>query len=70
MSNLLAIDIGNTNVSLGAFEYPGHEEGAPSSGKLSHHWRIGTHLDQTSDEIVLMVQALFEHSGCRIEDIS
>ena len=70
MTTLLAIDIGNTNVSIGTFEYPCHEEGAPSSGKLAQHWRVGTHREQTSDEVVLMVRAQFEHAGCRLEDIT
>ena len=37
---LLTIDIGNTHVVLGVFE----------GEQLLHHWRIGTHRQDTSDE--------------------
>ena len=40
MTTLLVIDIGNTNVSLGLFDYD--EDGR---GELSQHWRIGTHRE-------------------------
>lgn len=58
MTTLLVIDIGNTNVSLGLFDY---EDG--DHGELSQHWRIGTHRDQTSDEVALSITGLFDHSG-------
>lgn len=61
MTVLLVIDIGNTNVSLGVFDYA-VEGGAGAKGELSHHWRIGTHREQTSDEVVLTVRGLFEHA--------
>jgi hypothetical protein len=54
VTTLLAIDIGNTNVSLGLFDYL-----AGGGATLSEHWRIGTHREQTSDETVLTVRALF-----------
>jgi type III pantothenate kinase len=57
---LLVIDIGNTNVSLGLFDYPA-SEGTSGKGALSQHWRIGTHREQTSDEVALTVRGLFEH---------
>ena len=47
---LLAIDIGNTNVVLGLFE----------GSKLTQHWRLGTHLHSTSDEIAAQLRSLFE----------
>jgi type III pantothenate kinase len=50
---LLAIDIGNTNVSLGVFDYQG------GTGSLSHHWRLSTHREETSDELGIMLRALF-----------
>ena len=65
MTTLLVIDVGNTNVSIGIFDY------SPSgAGKLSQHWRIGTHHEQTSDEIALSVNALFQHEGRRCEDVT
>ena len=57
MTTLLAIDIGNTNVSLGLFDYP-----ASGAATLSEHWRIGTHREQTSDETALTVRALFRQA--------
>ena len=58
MTTLLAIDIGNTNVSLGLFDYS-----ASGSAALSEHWRIGTHREQTSDETALTVRALARAEG-------
>jgi type III pantothenate kinase len=57
VTTLLVIDIGNTNVSLGLFDYPDEK-----SGQLAHHWRIGTHREQTSDEVALTLSALFDHA--------
>jgi type III pantothenate kinase len=46
---LLAIDVGNTNTVLGAFE-----------GKtLRQHWRVETNHNRTADEYGIMVRALF-----------
>ena len=55
---LLAVDVGNTNVSIGVFDY------AEGKGQLAHHWRIGTHREQTSDEVAVTLRGLFAHSGC------
>jgi len=54
-SALLAIDIGNTNVSIGIFDY------AATEAKLVEHWRLGTHREQTSDEVAIALRSLFEH---------
>ena len=51
---LLVIDVGNTNVSLGVYDYD--EQG---EGTLSQHWRVSTHREQTSDELVISLSALF-----------
>jgi type III pantothenate kinase len=50
---LLAIDIGNTHVVLGVFE----------GERLLHHWRIGTHRQDTSDECAATLRSLFELAG-------
>jgi type III pantothenate kinase len=42
---------------VGIFDY-GNEQ-----GELSQHWRTGTHREQTSDEVALMLTALCEHAG-------
>ena len=52
---LLVIDIGNTNVSLGIFDY------AKGEAKLAQHWRLSTHREQTSDELSVSLLALFRH---------
>jgi type III pantothenate kinase len=54
---LLVVDVGNTNVSLGIFDYEG------SKGSLTNHWRISTHREQTSDELGIVLHALFEQEG-------
>jgi len=56
VTTLLVIDIGNSNISLGLFDYPA----AGGEATLSQHWRIGTHREQTSDELVLTVMGLFD----------
>ncbi len=66
MTTLLAIDIGNTNVSLGLFDYPESGEAAT----LSEHWRIGTHREQTSDEAALTVRALFRQVGRECDEVT
>jgi type III pantothenate kinase len=61
---LLVVDIGNTNVSLGIFDYVNGE------GKLSQHWRVSTHREQTSDELAITIHALFEHEGRSATDVT
>jgi type III pantothenate kinase len=61
---LLAIDVGNTNVSLGVFDYAGGQ------ATLAHHWRLGTHREQTSDEVAIFVRALFEQSSRSVSDVT
>ena len=50
---LLSIDIGNTHVVLGLFD----------GTALLHHWRIGTHRQDTSDECAATLRGLFELAG-------
>lgn len=50
---LLAIDVGNTNTVLGAFE----------GESLLDHWRIETHRGRTSDEYGIQIHQLFQWSG-------
>ncbi len=50
---LLAVDVGNTNTVLGAFE-----------GKaLRQHWRVETSHSRTADEYGVQVRQLFEAGG-------
>ncbi len=64
---LLAIDVGNSNVTLGAWRC---EAGLGGAAKLLHHWRLSTHREQTSDEVLVSLRGLFELSRCRVDDFS
>src|ERR1700719_1558198 len=50
---LLAIDVGNTNLVLGVFD----------KTALLESWRLQTLRERTSDELGLLVEGLFAHSG-------
>jgi pantothenate kinase type III len=50
---LLAIDVGNTNIVLGVFD----------KTALLQSWRLQTLRERTSDELGLLVEGLFHHSG-------
>ena len=65
MTTLLVIDIGNTNVSLGIFDYADS-----GRGELRQHWRISTHREQTSDEVSLSVTALFQQAQRAPRDVT
>ena len=67
MTTLLVIDVGNTNVSLGLFDY---EAGTDERGQLAQHWRTGTHREQTSDEVALMLRSLFQYEGRSCSDVT
>lgn len=54
---LLVIDIGNTNVSLGIFDY------SKGDASLAQHWRLSTHREQTSDELSITLRALFRQEA-------
>lgn len=61
---LLVIDVGNTNVSLGVYDYDAGE------ATLSHHWRVSTHREQTSDELVVSLSALFGTESRSTDEIT
>ncbi len=50
---LLAIDVGNSQTSLGAFR----------GGRLLHHWRIETRSTRSSDEYASLLLPLFSQFG-------
>ena len=56
---LLAVDIGNTNVTLGV--YDGEE--------LRGTWRMATDVNQMGDEYAAMLLILLEHAGVKGSDI-
>jgi type III pantothenate kinase len=62
-STLLVVDIGNTNVSLGLYDY------AKGKGTLTSHWRLSTHREQTSDELAISLKSLFEQEGRRSSEV-
>ena len=50
---LLAIDVGNTNITIGLFD--GEE--------MKGHWRLSTNQHKTRDELGLRINSLLEHEG-------
>jgi type III pantothenate kinase len=50
---LLALDVGNTNITVGVFD----------GSKLKATWRIGTDVHRTSDEYGSLFVHLLEHNG-------
>jgi type III pantothenate kinase len=61
---LLVIDVGNTNVSLGIYDFLDDES------TLSQHWRLSTNREQTSDEVVISLSTLFASEGRRTSEIT
>lgn len=59
MNDLLAIDVGNTNITLGVFR--GEE--------LIAHWTIGTHRERTADEYAVLLSSLFAQRGLALSEI-
>jgi len=56
---LLALDVGNTNVTVGIFVGP----------RLTHNWRLRTVHEQTADEWGILLRNLFSLSGLSTEQI-
>ena len=50
---LLAIDVGNTNIVLGAFD----------ESRLLRSWRVATIRERTADELGLLIEALLATNG-------
>jgi type III pantothenate kinase len=61
---LLVIDVGNTNISLGVFDY------TSGQSKLAQHWRLSTHREQTSDEVVISLNTLFASEGRSASEVT
>jgi len=68
---LLALDVGNTNTSLGLYKLDVNKPGSPAIGagragdnpELAAHWRVTTHRAQTVDEYGVFFVNLFEMHG-------
>jgi type III pantothenate kinase len=58
---LLALDAGNTNLTIGAFD-PG--------GSLRAHWRLATVHDRTADEWGILLRSLFALGKLEASDIT
>jgi type III pantothenate kinase len=56
---LLAVDIGNTNVTLGVF----------NGEKLKATWRMATDVNQMSDEYAALLLSLLNYQGMKASDI-
>ena len=56
---LLAIDVGNSNLTLGLF----------NGQKLEHHWRLETSSRRTADEYGLLVTQLLRNSSYENSDL-
>ena len=57
---LLAIDVGNSNIMMGAFERE----------KVVADWYIPTHPESTADELGIFIKNLLRESNLQEEDIS
>src|SRR5713226_1068890 len=53
---LLAVDVGNTNVTLALFD----------GDKLVADWRVTSHRERTADELAVELRQLFELRGFEI----
>lgn len=56
---LLAIDVGNTQTHIGAFD----------GADLVEHWRFGTDAEATGDELAIRVASVLELRGLTLEGI-
>ncbi len=56
---LLALDAGNTNITIGAFD----------GRTLAGHWRLRTVLDQTADEWGILMRNLFSLSALELSGV-
>ncbi|WP_053956208.1 type III pantothenate kinase [Inediibacterium massiliense] len=56
---LLAFDVGNTNIVLGAYK----------GEKLLNYWRFATDKAKSSDEYGILIHQLFEYEGLKLKDV-
>ncbi len=57
---LLAIDVGNTNVTMGVFD----------RDRLVHSWRLAALRERTADEMGIFVKGLFEQSDVELSTVT
>ncbi len=58
---LFTIDIGNTNITFGAYNV--------ATNELQHHWRIKTDHGRMADEYGIIILGLMRHEGLQFEQI-
>ena len=56
---LLALDVGNTEITIGRF----------AGAELERSWRVTTHPSRTADEWAALLRAFFSQSGLDITDV-
>ena len=56
---LLAVDIGNTNVTLGVFQ----------NDKLKARWRMATDVHRQTDEYAVLLHGMFSHQRIQASDV-
>jgi type III pantothenate kinase len=61
---LLALDVGNTNTTLGLYKPDGEKF------ELAAHWRVTTHLARTVDEYGVVFVNLFEMHGLKPSQVT
>ena len=61
---LLALDVGNTNTTLGLYNLEG------KNPEVAAHWRVTTHRTQTVDEYGVFFVNLFEMHGMSPKDVT
>ena len=57
---LLAIDVGNTNVTIGVFD----------GERLAHNWRLAALRERTADELGILATRLFEQARLDVSRVS
>jgi type III pantothenate kinase len=57
---LLAIDVGNTNVTIGVFE----------GDRLAHSWRLAALRERTADELGILITRLFEQAHVPVDSVT
>ena len=57
---LLAIDVGNTNVTIGVFD----------GDRLAHNWRLAALRERTADELGIFVTRLFEQAKIDVRAVT
>ena len=57
---LLAIDVGNTNVTIGVFD----------GDRLAHNWRLAALRERTADELGIFVTRLFEQTKIDVASVT